>query len=148
MSHLRREKIPTVVVIRSVVTSIRVERTTRYFQKAAITGMIASAATSGCAVKAATVASTPMPMRQVMNQPAFSHCDGHPVQIGDSSERGASLGESVTASVIHHPREFDLLQHGTVHRHGPQRINNRPSERKDDELRIADRDLPQKALSA
>jgi hypothetical protein len=29
-------------------------------------------------------------MRQLMNQPAFSHCDGDPVQMGDSSDRGGS----------------------------------------------------------
>src|SRR5688572_3018307 len=109
MSHLRREKIPTVVVMRSVVTSMRVERTTRYFHTAATTGMIDSAASNGCAVRAATVASTPMPRRQVMNQPALSHCDGDPVQMRDSSDDDGSIGEFVTASVIHDSGQPDLV---------------------------------------
>ena len=55
-----------------------------------------------------------------MNQPAFSHCDGDPVQMRDSSDRGASIGEFVTASVIHDSGQLDLVQHGSVLRHLPR----------------------------
>ena len=81
--------------------AVRVDRTVRNFTRAPMAGMIASAPSIGCPVRAATVNNTPTPMRQVMNQPAFSHCDGDPVQICDSSDRGASLGGFETGSVIH-----------------------------------------------
>ena len=71
---------------------MRVVRTVRNFTSAPMAGMIANAASQGWAVRAATVNSTPTPRRQVIYQPAFNHCDGDPLQMVVSSERGASPG--------------------------------------------------------
>jgi hypothetical protein len=91
-----------VVVIRSVVTAMRVERTLRNFTKAPMAGMTASATTSGWLVSVAMVIDTATPARQARYQPAFSHWEGDPVQIAASSARAESVvwGEGDALSVI------------------------------------------------